>query len=170
MSRGERGRVKNLPFDEALDLSASDASVSRGPSEQRGDGAKGEVTSSSRIYGSVIHLLIKSVCAPFSPWLTMSRVGPSFISLHVPSSPGLCQQKQQGRPMAGAKGDMGIVKDKPFDEAHSIGEDSGDLSSEESIMTNDSEPKPRIGAAAPAAATNGLPLSSASAAAAQREC
>ena len=44
VSRGDRGKLKNLPFDEALDLSASDASMSRGPSEQRGDGAKGEVT------------------------------------------------------------------------------------------------------------------------------
>jgi hypothetical protein len=44
---------------------------------------------------------------------------------------------------AGAKGELGIVKDKPFDEAHSIGDDSGDMSSEESVSTNESRPKIR---------------------------
>jgi len=56
---------------------------------------------------------------------------------------------------ASAGGGAGPVANKPFDEAHSLGDESGDLSSEDSIMTNDSEPKGggngRSGAAAAAA-------------------
>lgn len=58
---------------------------------------------------------------------------------------------------AGAKGLTGVVKDKHFDEAHSLG-DEDDLSSEASVSTNDSEPKPQrsaphaTGASQPAAA------------------
>jgi len=46
-----------------------------------------------------------------------------------------------------AKGERGVVKDKPFDEAHDLGDD--DLSSEGSVETNDSEPNQPARAASP---------------------
>jgi hypothetical protein len=49
----------------------------------------------------------------------------------------------RGGAAAGAKG---VVKDKPFDEAHDIGDD--DLSSEGSVDTDDSEPSPQARASA----------------------
>ena len=93
---GDR-RVKNLPFDEALDVSVSSASMSdaKSPAPVRGGGGGG----------------------------------------------GGGGGRGGG---AGAKGEASgreQLKNRPFDEEHSVGDDSGDLSSEDSIMTNDSEPK-----------------------------
>lgn len=39
----KEGTFKNLPFDEALDLSTSDASISRGSPDARGGASKAEV-------------------------------------------------------------------------------------------------------------------------------
>lgn len=52
---------------------------------------------------------------------------------------------------------LGVVKDKPFDEAHSLGDDSDDVSTDESVMTNESQPKQQgRGGAAPASAASGM--------------
>jgi hypothetical protein len=127
-----RGPVKNQPFDEAVDLSASDTSISHVLSATKGD-----------------------------------RYGGVDTSLDSMSE----AKEVKGRPPAGgakaaavaAKGDKGVLKDRPFDEEHSLGDDSGDLSSEESVMTNGSEPKPR--AAATSAKPASVPASAAAAAA-----
>jgi len=117
-NKGDRGKVKNLPFDEALDLSTSDASLSRGPSEQRGAGAKDEAVSNQRF----------DEAAPSEAKDEAGRGG------------------SEGNASA-AKGERGVVKDKPFDEAHDLGDD--DLSSEGSVETNDSEPNQPARAASP---------------------
>ncbi len=65
----------------------------------------------------------------------------------------------QSKAAAESKGRLGVVKDKPFDEAHSLGDDSGDLSSEESVMTNESQPKmPVRSTAAPTAASAAMSM------------
>jgi hypothetical protein len=75
----------------------------------------------------------------------------------------------RAKAVGGAKEELGVVKDKPFDEAHSIGDESGDLSSEESVMTNESEPKTRApsSAATPVVRTANVAASVASTSAIQ---
>ena len=92
---GARAQVKNQPFDEALDLSASDASVSRQGSEHRG-----------------------------SP----NRADTSMSDAKTPNRRG----------GGGAAKREGRVENQRHDETFSLG-DEDDLSTEESLDTNDSE-------------------------------
>jgi hypothetical protein len=125
--KADKGKVKNLPFDEALDLSASDASLSRGPSEQRGGGGAKAV--SNQRFDEALDVSASS--------MSDAKETPKARGAGGGGSAGF-----GGRaPVAGggAKAERGVVKDKPFDEAHDIGDD--DLSSDGSVETNESEPK-----------------------------
>jgi len=107
-NKGDRGSLKNLPFDEALDVSGS--SVAKSEYDNGLDTSLGSLSDAKD---------------------TPKRGGGGGYG-------GGGQQYKSG---GGGRANLGVVKDKPFDEAHSVGDESDDLSSEESVMTNDSEPK-----------------------------
>lgn len=107
-------------------MSASDASVSRQGSEHRGSPNR-------------------TTNRPYDEALDVS----ASQSMSDAKTPGSRRGGGGGGGSGGAKGEGGVAN-QPFDEAHSLGSD-GDLSSEDSVMTNDSaemSPQPKSSAAA----------------------